>query len=235
MPVSLRLAQRPPLAPPTGRSAFTLIELLVVVGLIGLLVGGLSLALGDTGATSLATAQNNLATLVGTARAQAAVHATRARLCVYATRPPTGDGEKFLRLIQVFRNEPADSATWIPVGSPLYLPRGVYLVPNTTTGLLASGVIWPTTPAPVSTLNQQTFALGQPVGMPFNNATVWWIGYTADGALEFPGPVPPATKLVVATATTTNSLPSFNNAGAVRGLLLRHSGAITRVNEAGGF
>jgi len=51
-------------------SAFTLIELLIVVGLIALLVGAVGMALGGTGSTALASAQNSVASLAGTARAQ---------------------------------------------------------------------------------------------------------------------------------------------------------------------
>jgi prepilin-type N-terminal cleavage/methylation domain-containing protein len=223
----------------TSRRAFTLIELLVVVGLIALLVGGLTLALGDTSSASLASAQNTLATLVGTARAQAGVYSTEVRLCVYATRPPQGDAEKYLRLLQVFRNSTpgTPTATWIAAGNPVYLPRGIYVVPAVTTGLVATGVIWPTNPAPVSTLTNG-FVIpvsSAPAGTPFNGATSSWIAYTADGTLSTTLGTQTTAKLVVATATVANGLPQFDNAGAVRGLVLRSSGAVTRANDAGSF
>lgn len=224
-----------------SRSAFTLIELLVVVGLIALLVGGIGFALGDSSGTSLATAQKELASLIGTTRAQAALYSTEARLCVYTTRPPSGDAEKYLRMLQVFRNSTpeATTASWVAVGNPVFLPRGIYLVPAITTGLLASNVAnWPTNPAPVSTLttNFTVPVSAAPVGTPFNGGVSSWIGYTADGRLTG---VPTGTayaKLAVATGTLgTSNLPQFNNPGAVRGLLLRPSGGVTAANDANSF
>src|SRR4051812_27827279 len=76
--------------------AFTLIELMVVIGLIILLVSGLSLSLGDTAGNSLGSAQTMIGSLVGSARAQAALNQTEARLIVYAACTPTGDTEKYL-------------------------------------------------------------------------------------------------------------------------------------------
>jgi prepilin-type N-terminal cleavage/methylation domain-containing protein len=219
-----------------SRRAFTLIELLVVIGLIALLVGGLTLALGDTGVTSLATAQNTLATLVGTARAQAAVKQTEARLLIYATRPPTGDTEKYLRYFRVvIANTPgvtATGATWTAIGAPVSLPRGVFVVPTSTTGLLATGVVWPANPAPTSIFISTTAASYSVTGDPATTAadTYFAVEFAPNGAV-----LPTAPKLAVATATVVNGLPQFDNAGAVRGLVLRSSGAVTRVNDAGSF
>jgi hypothetical protein len=211
---------------------------MIVIGLIALLVGGLGFALGDTGGNSLAGAQRELAGLVGTTRAQAALYSTEARLCIYATRPPTGDSEKYLRLLQVFRNSTpeAATATWVAAGDAFYLPRGVYLVPNVTTGLVASGVTWPVNPAPISTVNVGFVvpASAAPIGTPFNGATAFWIGYSADGTLNAPTGTAYA-KLAIATAAVANNLPQFNNAGAVRGLLLRPSGGVTAANDAASF
>lgn len=233
LPVSAPL--RSLLSPrPCARGGFTLIELIVVIGIIALLVGALGLALGNTGATSLATAQNTLATLVGTARAQAAVRQTEARVLVYATRPPSGDTEKYLRYARVVTaatpGVTGTGAIWTAVGTPVALPRGVYLVPTPITGLVASGIIWPANPSPTSTL----------IAVARYNITNEPATAAADTylALEFSpnGTVlPAAAKLAVATATIANGLPQFDNAGAVRGLLVRTSGAVTRVNDAGSF
>ena len=222
------------LQPRRPRRAFTLIELMMVVGLIALLVAALGLSLGDTGGNSLASAQKVLGSLVGSARAQAAVNQTEARVLVYGARPPAGDSDKYLRLLQVFIASPEGSNTWVPVGGPVYLPRGLYVVPASTAGLLASGVIWPANPAPLSTLGTATGPT-QPVGTAFNGATtVLYVQFNADGTIT--PPASPYFKFVVATgALSSGSLPAFNNPGAVRGVLIRPSGAVTFVNDAASF
>jgi len=210
----------------------------MVIGLIALLVGTLSLSLGDTGGNSLASAQAILGSLANTARAQAAVNQTEARIYVYAVRPPSGDSDKYLRLLQVFVASPEGSTTWVPVGTPTYLPKGVYIVPNSVTGLLGTGVTWPTNPAPLSSFTSTVAgpsAGQQPTGTAFNAVSaVYYVQFNSDGSIT------PATspyfKLVVATgALSSSSLPAFDRAGAVRGVLIRPSGGISFVNDPYSF
>jgi prepilin-type N-terminal cleavage/methylation domain-containing protein len=126
-----------------GACAFTLIELLVVIGLIGLLIGGVGFAFTDRSGSSLATAQQVVASLCGTARAQAALHQTDTRVLVYAERPPDGDPDKYLRLMQVYRADPADSETWVACSGAIYLPRAIYVVPPSVDSLIAPAMAWP--------------------------------------------------------------------------------------------
>jgi hypothetical protein len=218
------------------RRGFTITEIVVVVGLIVAFVGIFGLALRDGAGSSLVRAQNSLAALVGQARAQAAVNQTDARLVVYAVRPPGGDPEKFLRLCQVFvANTPGATPTWLPVGNPVYLPQGVFIVPSATAGLLAQGVTWPANPAPVSSFTNTSAFTGQPTGSPFANATaVYFLQFAADGTMT--PAVTPYFKIAVTTGgLSTTNLPSFNNQFAVRGLIIRPSGAVSYVNETSGF
>lgn len=222
--------------PPGG--GFTLIELLAVVSIIAIVALGLGLALNDNSGSSLASAQTTLATLMGQARAQAALHQTEARLMIYAVRPPSGDPEKYLRLLQVFLNTATTSGsqTWTPVGNPVSLPRGVFVVPQSTTGLLAAGVAWPSNPAPVSLLGTMG-SPGQPVGTAFNGAsTVFFLEFMPDGSVNA-GTVPstPYLKLAVATGALANNIPQFTNSAAVRGLIVRPTGAVSFVNDAASF
>lgn len=221
---------------PRGRRAFTLVELIVVIGLIALLLGAVGLSLSGPGVSTLASAQNTLASLVATARAQAAVKQTEARILIYGTRPPSGDSGRFLRYIRVVTADTPGvtgaGARWTPVGSPVSLPSGICIVPTTTTGLLATGVVWPANPAPVSTFLTATPARYIIAGDPATSATdtYYALQFTPDGVIT-----PAAAKLAVATTTVTNGLPQFTNAGAVRGLAFRTSGAVTRVNEPSSF
>lgn len=217
-----------------GRAAgFTLLELLVVMGIIVLVAGGMGLALSDTGGNALASGQTTLATLINTARTQAVVNQTRARLMIYGTRPPSGDAEKFLRLMQVFREEPYLSGNFVSVGTAIALPRGIYVVPTSTSGLLAAGVTWPTSPPLLSTLLGPT-GLNQPTGTPFGNSTAYYIEFNPDSTITSLGTQSYA-RLLVATAALANNVPQFNNGGAVRGLLIRPSGGVTFVNDANSF
>jgi prepilin-type N-terminal cleavage/methylation domain-containing protein len=245
-PSAFALVRRAPVSARTR--AFTLLELLIVVGLIGVLVGGVSLALGDSSGRSLATAQQQLASLVGQARANAAIGQTETRLLFYGNPPPVGDATRFLRQVQLVRAVPPGSTTWEPIGPALTLPRGIYLVPPTTAGFIAAGVVWPTNPAPRSTLGARInytlvtrtsdTAPSIPIIPAFGSA--YWIEFLPNGSLRSDAALlagQPYPKLAIATATlsATNS-PLFNNPGAVRGLIIRPAtGAVTYVNEAASF
>lgn len=214
--------------------AFTLIELMMVVGIIAVLAGGLGLALRDSGSSSLVSAQAMLGTLVSQTRAQAAVNQTEARLLIYNTR---GDSERYLRVLQVYVANPAgQTTTWRAVGSPVYLPRGIYIVPNNTNGLLAAGVTWPTNPAPVSSLTQNYSpnAATAPTGTPFASSATLFLQFGADGSVT-PAPNPYLKLVVAAGVLSAGNLPSFTSANAVRGVLIRPNGAVSYANSATEF
>lgn len=222
-----------------GRPAFTLIELIIVTGLIVLLVGSMTLALKDTGGGGLASAQTTLATMVGTARAQAAVHQTETILAIYATQPSaTTNADYYLRLVQVFRNNTPGVVPeqWVPVGNPVILPTGVCVVPPSTAGLLVSGVTWPANPPRVSTLGGPVGLRQTVAGTAFSGATTAYVvNFTPQGTITQVGTSTHARIVVGATTIGANSRPAFYDANAVRGLLLRPTGAVTFVNQADGF
>ncbi len=210
---------------------------MIVMGLIILLVSGLSLSLRDTAGSSLSSAQNLVASLVGTARAQAAIKQTQARIAIYGMPPPGGDPEKYLRLLQVFTLNQT-TGRWEAVDAPVYLPRGIYVVPNVppSGANVASGVVWLTNPSPVSTSSTGTVG-SQPTGTAFGGAPqILYFEFGPEGTI-LPATLP-YNKLVVATAalsSTNNNRPAFTNSGAVRGVIIRPNGAVTYVNDATSF
>jgi prepilin-type N-terminal cleavage/methylation domain-containing protein len=219
------------------RSGFTLIELLVVVGLIVLLVGGGALALTGRGSegAAMTNAQSLLSGLVGATRAQAALHQTSARLIIYAQLPPTGDASKYLRSLQVVRQETLANGTtvWVAASDPVTLPSPVCVVPPITVPRdhLNTGVTWSTNVAtgPISTLQSQFFGLQNQSGR------IHYLQFAADGTVESNTTGNP-TKIAVSTAVLgVNAIPRFNNATGVRGLFVRKTGAISLVDDATGF
>jgi prepilin-type N-terminal cleavage/methylation domain-containing protein len=107
---------------------FTLIELLVVIGLIAVLAAGIGLSMRDGNPSSaLRASQNSLAGLLASARGQAALTQADAMIVVDATE---GKNE-CLRSLQVVVRTGSSAAPdkWRPVGDPVLLPQGIYVVP----------------------------------------------------------------------------------------------------------
>ncbi len=232
-------------------SAFSLVELLVVVGIIGLLVvvGGVALGGRATEGAALANAQLALKGLVGLARAQAALNQTNARLLVYAQLPPAGDAAKYLRYLQVVRQETtAQGATvWVGVGAPVVLPAPICVVPPSVLAThLNTGVVWNNNVAtgPVSVFSPTILSnfniRGQVGGQNqifggVGGGRAYYLEFDPTGAITTNATTNP-TKIALTTAVlAASAVPRFNNASAVRGLFVRKSGAISFVNEATGF
>lgn len=230
---------------------FTLIELLVVMGVIVVLVGLIAVALGGRGneGAALANAQNVLSGLVSSARAQAALHQTNARLVVYAQPPgTTTDAAKYLRTVIVLREEPFASNRYIAVGDPVLLPAPVCVVPPSPvpTTHLRTGVTWNNNIAtgPVSTLVRATgfsyFGSANATARQFfgtngRQGTILYLQFAPDGTVSS-NPTGNPTKIALATAVLSPStFPQFNNAFGVRGLFVRRTGAVSLVDDATAF
>ena len=207
---------------------------------------------------ALANAQTIVAGLVSTTRAQAALYQTSARLVVYAQQPPAAnaDAEKYLRTLQIVRQETAANGTltWVAAGDAVTLPAPVCVVPVSPvpTNHLATGVAWNNTVAtgPVSTLTLQTAGFsysGQSVaaartvalqyfGTSGGSGRVFYLEYAPDGTVSSPAASSTPIKIALTTAVLNpNALPLFNNPYAVRGLFVRKSGAISLVQDSTGF
>jgi len=106
-----------------------LIELLVVIGLIGLLAGGLGVAMKNKNPGSgLRSAQSVLVSQLSSARGQAALNQVDAMMLVQAD--PSKDN--FLRSVRVVVQTAPGAATWQEVGGEVVLPEGIYVVPPVT-------------------------------------------------------------------------------------------------------
>jgi prepilin-type N-terminal cleavage/methylation domain-containing protein len=114
------------------RRAFTLIELLVVIAVIGVLVGGLGMALrsGDEG-PALQAAQSNLSSLISAARAQAALDNSVCTVLIWAD---SNDLDTYLRRACIARQIDLDNDgtpdAWARQGPVIELPKGVYFAPG---------------------------------------------------------------------------------------------------------
>jgi type II secretory pathway pseudopilin PulG len=242
-----------PAARDTSR-AFTLVELLVVVGLIILLVSGGALALAGRGGegTALSNAQSLVSGLVGATRAQAALHQTNARLIVYAQIPPgvTADAGKYLRALQIVRQDPNGAPIWIAAGDPVTLPTPICVVPPAPVPAnhlrLPLGQTWNNNVAigPVSTLTvqasfnyrgQSTATANQFFGINGQSGRILYLEFAPDGTLVS-NATGTLTKIALSTAIVSgNAPPLFNNASSVRGLIVRKTGAVSLINAADRF
>jgi prepilin-type N-terminal cleavage/methylation domain-containing protein len=233
--------------PPESGRGFTLVELLVVTGVIVVLGGALGFALGRRGSEGGAVvgAQRLVAGLINVTRAQAVLHQTNARLIVYAQPPPSGSTVNYLRRLQVVREEPFESESYVAVGGSVALPEPVCVVPSLAVPAdhVNPGVVWLTEAAPVSTLaSQSSFHYSGRAGAGAEwqffgqaNATgpILFIQFGPDGLVS--DPVNGAKVALAAAVLDPAGVPKFNNRHGVRGILLRRSGSIALVDEPAGF
>ena len=203
--------------------AVTLIELLVVVTLIAFLTGALGMALRHPGeAVALQAAQDTIAGLCRAARSRAVLTRQNARLVVAADPVDAGG---YLRYLQVVHEDGAGSNRWQAEGAGIWLPRGVYLVPPAA---VPGQPAWPASRQ--STALSSTAATltidGVAAGM-FYYVQFTPRGTTRDGCLVL------ATRRAAAGASGPALI--FDNPDNVRGVLLRSSGTLTLLEDAGAF
>jgi type II secretory pathway pseudopilin PulG len=205
-------------------SAFTLLELLVVIGLIAALAGALGLKLrAPSGAVALQAGQGALAGLCGAARARAALGGVNARLVVSAD-PTDADGA--LRWWQVVEEDAAHAGRWLSAGDGFCLPRGVYTVPPPGSDVPGDAA-WPAA--------RRSTALAAAQAMTINGAPArlfFYVAFTPRGTTG-------GGNLVLAAGRPGPGAAGFpcslENSDDVRGVLLRSSGAVTLLNDAGAF
>lgn len=213
---------------------FTLIELLVVIGLIAVLAGGIGLSLGGGDKSNgIKSAQNIISSLLSGARGQAALSQSDAAIVVNVS---TTD-DNFLRELRIVKKN-ADNK-WIVAGNPVFLDKGVYLVPAQAAALPSSNVSFDTTNGAWTVeLYTQDYDTTDSVLLYYDDAglneisssryrilrSFTSLGNTTDG------------KIVLSTADVTgpNQL-KFNNPNNIRGVKISRYGVATLINEAEGF
>ncbi len=130
-------------------SAFTLFEILVVIGLMALLGGALGLALwpGENGQVlQLQTSQRTAASLFSSARLQAIIKNTEARLIIHND---DSDPEKNLRYLGFIYKDPQnpDGDEWMALLDGVFLPSGVYFLETLSSPLNTMRIAFPKTRA----------------------------------------------------------------------------------------
>jgi len=211
---------------------FTLIELLVVIGLIAVLAAGIGLSMrGGNPSSALRAGQNSLVGLLSSARGQAALSQADAMIVVDVT----SGSQEALRSLQVVVSTGTDR--WRPVGAPVLLPEGIYVVPSigsTTPVTLigpwtnkrrSSGFI----SAGAETLTERD--VDATYTIPKSNAFVGrtYMKFQTFSSLGTTGGA--GVLLVTSGRRTSETIITLDNPEFVRGVLLSRYGVPTFLNE----
>ncbi len=216
----------------SAKRGFTLIELLVVIGLIAVLAGGIGLSLGGGDKSNgLKSAQNIISSLLSGARGQAALSQADAALVVNVN---TTD-DNFLRELRIVKRD-STNTKWVVSGNPIYLDKGVYIVPSETANL--STVTFGTTNGTWSKLYSTAFYISDKSVIYIDDSATVKINdseYAVISRFTSLGTTS-AGQIVLSSADLTgpNQL-KFSNPDNVRGATISAYGVTTLINEAEAF
>lgn len=208
--------------PPAG---FTMIEMLLVVALVATLAVETGLALcRPEQSVALQSAQATVCSLFCAARGQAAVSQQNTRV-VIAGNP--ADSDNYLRSLQVVEQDSSDPTNWRTDGDGIRLPSGIYVVPPAAADVPGNPA-WPgsrcSTALPSS---PRLMTIDGAAGVACYYVQFTPRGTTGGGYLLL------TTGHVAAGAS--GPVTALDNPDRLRGVLLRSSGALTLVNDAGAF
>jgi hypothetical protein len=197
-------------------------ELLAVTALLALLAGLMGLAWRNPGDTSaLQGGQDLVASLCGAARIQAVLDGVDARLIV-AVDP--GDTSAHLRYLQIVREDPAHPGQWRADGSGYWLPRGVFIVPPAGAAV-PGNPDWPATRCSTAlSASTDPLTINGVLAGQFYHLQYAARGTTGGGSI------------VLTMGRWSGEVElTFDNPDNVRGVLVRSSGALTLLDDAGAF
>ena len=215
----------------SGIHGFSLVELVIVMGLVVVLGAGYAFGGRGGGSDGLAlrSAQAQLASLLEVARAEAVSRQAPVRLFIHAAPPPIGDADKYLRCLELAAESTNSGGQWVAIGEPVFLPRGIIVLPPTVpSSLVKPGITWPDGPGAIAS------AAAGAVDCSLDDRKIgeaYWVEFAPDGGID-----PAAGKLLLATARIAGSnLPCLDNPDAVRGLRLYASGSMSWINHVDEF
>lgn len=220
-------------------AGFTLIELLVVIGLIGALAAGIGLSMrGGTPTSALRAGQSSLVGLLSSARGQAALSQSDAMIVVDVT---DASNDECLRSLRVVVRAGSGLDQWRPVGDPITLPQGIYIVPPSSPSV--SGFTLTGWSANRQSKGFQATATGlterpyDAVNYPYNPTGA----FTGRTYIKFQTFTPLGTTsgegtiLVTAGRKTGAAAITADNPELIRGVYVSRYGVPTLINEASTF
>ena len=235
-----------------AQAGFTLLEVIVTLSLI-VVLSSIVYVSGSYGFENRALnrASSDAHMMLKGARAQAILSGQDARLIVNIDET---DPERFLRYIGIVRRDADDPSLWLATHSGIYLPEGIYVVPQNTAGVAFGN--WDESVserkskhkcsnevAPMAIASMDYPELGPVVDD--EGAAPKWIVYqfSPDGFLDVSdapgcsGSLPPkSSQIVLAPAELNgNGDLEFNGSDEVSGLVIRSSGVSIAVEDPKDF
>ena len=229
---------------------FTLFEVIVTLSLI-VVLSSIVYVSGNYGFESraLSGASSDAHMMLKGARAQAILSGQDARLIINMDE---SDPERFLRYIGIVRRDADNPARWLATHSGIYLPEGIYVVPQNTTGVVFG--YWDMSVSErksrhkcsngVTTMAIANMDFPEIDSVPDNVGAKWMVyQFSPDGHLDSvdapgcsPGAASVNNQLVLAPGIVNSSGNiEFNDSEKVEGMVMRQNGTSIRIEDPADF